>query len=428
MLNKMDRYNISKIVELGLCNGCGTCYSICPTNAISIEENKKCGIFSAKINEKCIKCGKCIKVCPSIEITINDKTCEGIIGNYMKLLYGYSLNKALRFKAASGGIISELLRYLYVNNIVNGFILVKPSEKSPFIYEPFISTNIEDIFKYAGVRYFSIPINAILKELKSLQGKFAIIGTPCQLYGITKYANLDKTINDRIYIKIGFFCGGTPNLNAYKYFTLMNKVRIKGLKSIYRGLGWPGHNVFEYNDGGIVLLERRPKKYFARINCLLSFFPIFAQKRCFICIDRFASYADVSVGDAWLSKFSGDKLGTSLIIIRSPAAKVIFEEMFRKSCIWTCKISKEEILKSQEIFTYYFNNIFTSYYLIVKNKNLIKLKYIYIRKKLSYCWFLFLIIMLLGLKLSHYRILWFFLNVYGIIFDKLYNIIKYRFS
>lgn len=41
------------------CTGCGGCVEECPTNAISIEDEK------AHINmEKCIRCGKCHDVCP----------------------------------------------------------------------------------------------------------------------------------------------------------------------------------------------------------------------------------------------------------------------------------------------------------------------------------------------------------------------------
>ena len=170
--------NITKIVESELCNGCGTCYSICPRNAISIKENKKLGILFAEVDEEnCVYCGKCTRVCPSTEIVINNNLSKNkLIGNYNQLLYGYSLDDNLRYRASSGGIISTLLKYLIEKNIIDGFVLVKPSEETPFLYEPYISTDIEDIYKYAGTRYFPIPVNKILKEINSREGKFAVIG------------------------------------------------------------------------------------------------------------------------------------------------------------------------------------------------------------------------------------------------------------
>ena len=42
-----------------LCDICGTCVSVCPVDAIFINE------FSVNIDsQKCINCGKCVIVCP----------------------------------------------------------------------------------------------------------------------------------------------------------------------------------------------------------------------------------------------------------------------------------------------------------------------------------------------------------------------------
>ncbi len=42
-----------------LCDICGTCVSVCPVDAIIVEENRV--VIN---NEKCIRCGKCVIVCP----------------------------------------------------------------------------------------------------------------------------------------------------------------------------------------------------------------------------------------------------------------------------------------------------------------------------------------------------------------------------
>ncbi len=51
-------------VNRDLCDVCGTCVSVCPTDAIIVKE------FMIEIdNEKCIKCNNCVKICPVAAIT-----------------------------------------------------------------------------------------------------------------------------------------------------------------------------------------------------------------------------------------------------------------------------------------------------------------------------------------------------------------------
>lgn len=55
-------------VSMNLCDICGTCVSICPVDAIRVEEFK---VYI--VEDICIKCGKCIQVCPARAITGEEK-------------------------------------------------------------------------------------------------------------------------------------------------------------------------------------------------------------------------------------------------------------------------------------------------------------------------------------------------------------------
>lgn len=418
--------NVNKVVELGLCNGCGTCFSICPYNAISFSLDAKKGILFAKVNrQKCTDCGLCLAICPSLEITVNNANITGkLLGNYVALYYGYSCDEALRYKAASGGVTSTILKYLVENNIVDGVVLVRPLSKSPFLHEAFITNNIHDIYRYAGVRYFPVPVNKILKEIKGEKGKFAIVGTPCQMYGIHKLSKLNKELQEKVYLKIGFFCGGTPNLNSYVYYMYVHKLKPEKLISIYRGISWPGHDVFEYQNGEKILVMRRPRGLIDQAHYALSFFPIFAQKRCLVCVDRFASYADISVGDAWLDRFRRDSKGTSLIVVRNNKADELLKDIREKGYLCYDKILETEILESQKIFSYFYKNFYTTTLLfsdIFSSKTLqIKVpSYIILPRRLSYRWLILVLLLKLGMRLSRNKFLWKQLYIYGLLFNLL---------
>lgn len=283
--------------------------------------------------------------------------------------------------------------------------------------------DIEDIYKYAGTRYFPIPVNKILKEINSREGKFAVIGTPCQIYGISKYEMIDTKIKDKIYIKIGFFCGGAPNLNAYKYYMFANNIKNKDMSSIYRGIGWPGNNVFEYNGSKKILKSRRPKSFSGKVYHTLSFFPIFAQKRCLLCIDRFSSFADISVGDAWLDIFKDDEKGTSLIITRNDKIDEILLKMKGDKYIYFDDISEAQVIGSQGIFSDFYNNIYSTYRILLKKQLDVNLPAR--ENHINYAWLIKLHLITFGMKLSEHRSLWRFLFIYGIFFRYAYRYVNY---
>lgn len=64
-----------------LCNGCGACVPICPTNAISMQDGK------AKIDPfQCTGCGACIPVCPQEAIDFKNATTKQITASLRGVL------------------------------------------------------------------------------------------------------------------------------------------------------------------------------------------------------------------------------------------------------------------------------------------------------------------------------------------------------
>jgi ferredoxin len=47
-------------VDVGLCDGCGTCVELCPTAAIELRDGK-----AAVDEENCADCGACEGDCPT---------------------------------------------------------------------------------------------------------------------------------------------------------------------------------------------------------------------------------------------------------------------------------------------------------------------------------------------------------------------------
>ncbi len=53
------------IVDKDLCTGCETCMDVCPSEAISMNDEK------AKVDkDKCVDCGTCVDICPAAAIHV----------------------------------------------------------------------------------------------------------------------------------------------------------------------------------------------------------------------------------------------------------------------------------------------------------------------------------------------------------------------
>ncbi len=56
---------MATIVDVGKCNGCESCVDECPSEAITMADEK------AKINvETCVDCGACVDACSSEAISM----------------------------------------------------------------------------------------------------------------------------------------------------------------------------------------------------------------------------------------------------------------------------------------------------------------------------------------------------------------------
>jgi ferredoxin len=73
---------VSPVTNENICTLCGTCAGVCPTAAISIDENVATEI------ELCIRCCACIKNCPAGARVMNDSTMIKLANN-LSLYFSY---------------------------------------------------------------------------------------------------------------------------------------------------------------------------------------------------------------------------------------------------------------------------------------------------------------------------------------------------
>ncbi len=55
------------VIDKEMCNGCETCVDICPTEAITIENE-----IAVVDEDECTDCGTCVEECPNEAISLSE--------------------------------------------------------------------------------------------------------------------------------------------------------------------------------------------------------------------------------------------------------------------------------------------------------------------------------------------------------------------
>lgn len=343
--------DIEEVVKNNLCMGCGTCVALCPTKAIEMTMDLKKGIYAPRISrDKCNDCGICYRACPGHEVDFKQLNLEIfgtepediLIGNFSSCYVGHATDHEIRNNSSSGGLVTTSLIFALEEGVIDGALVTRMGENKPLEPEPFIARSKKEIIEAMGSKYCPVPANIALKEILGADGKFAVVGIPCQMHGIRKAEMIDRKLKEKIVLHFGLFCSGTPTFFATEFLFKKFKVKKDNIKRIsYRGPGWPGGVGIEFKDGKNLFV---PFEKYYHTGFGQYFYPV----RCKLCIDPTCEFADISFADAWIPEImSKDKIGTSIIIPRNERGEKLLQDMASKKVVAIDKVDKSKVLSSQ---------------------------------------------------------------------------------
>lgn len=334
-----------KIIRNNLCNRCGTCVGLSEGKIIF---DNKTGDYLPKIVER-IASGeieKILEACsgwafdfPKYRNLLYGKSFfHTYLGPYKGIFIGYSNDSFIRRNSASGGILSSVLIWLLENKRIDGAVVLKMSDKTPWLTEPVIATTKQDILDAAQSKYIISSTNEILPELRKFSGNLAYVGLPGQVQSVRKLQLSDNTAVKNIKYIFGPFYGNTLHFSSIT--SLLRSYGIKDytkIKKLYFRYGdWPGNMRIELNDNRIIEL----KKFYA--NYLI---PSHILKNSLLCTDFTNEFTDISGGDAWAPKYEERGKGFSLVIPRTDQGLEILTKMETEGFISLDKIDVDEAIK-----------------------------------------------------------------------------------
>lgn len=349
-----SEFSITTTVKKGLCTGCGTCIALCPNNALSLEFDKKKGVYIPHLDiSKCNGCCLCMKICPGKEVNFRElnqqvfgkEQYNKLTGYYLNCYSAYSNYYDIRYNSSSGGILTQILISAIEEGRIDGALVTRMKKENPLEPEPFIATTKNEIIEASKSKYCPVPANIALREIiNSEKGeRFAVVGLPCHIHGIRKAESVNKRLKEKIVLHLGIYCSINHNFLAQDYllnFFNINKEEI--VKFDYRGEGSLGYG------GMTIYLKDKNKKFYPYLlywsKILKSYF---IPWRCTLCSDQLCELADISIGDLWIPEFSNDEIGTSSVIARTKEANDLLNEMCSKNDIDLKPIEMEKIIESQ---------------------------------------------------------------------------------
>lgn len=284
----------SKYVDLGedRCTGCGTCANACPKNCITMEANEH-GFLMPQINtEQCISCGICKYKCPQL------KSLDiGLYGAEEPETYAaQSLDIDIRYNSTSGGIFSELARWIiYQGGYVVGVIYGEGNE----IYH-YVTNKETDIQNMRQSKYAQSDKRLVYPQVRELLLKHKtvlFVGAPCEVAGLLAY--LGKRYDTLLILD--FICLGANSPLVYKkylgYLTKKYNSDIERVWFKYKKFGWEQFATRVEFSNNRVYIGDRYRDLYMRGYIQKS---LYLRTCCYDCkYKSFPRLSDITVGDFW---------------------------------------------------------------------------------------------------------------------------------
>ncbi len=302
MTTRTSPETVPEIVSNGLCSGCGLCASIAGEGSISMGINLNgnmrpllTGELDADTN------AKILSVCPGVSVT-GPGNAPGVPvhptwGPVTELHRTWAVDESVRFRAAAGGTLTALGRYLLDTGEVEAVVHVRTSTEVPWLTEAAVSRTADEMLAGAQSRYGPAAPLVHVAQLLDSGTRFAVVAKPCDISAIRALGRTDPRVEAQIPYLLTIFCGGIHHAHLPKAMIRHRGVRESEVEVFqYRGEGWPGPTRVRTKDGvdhdmtyRQTWLEPAPWRYEL-------------QFRCKICPDAIGEVADVSAPDGWVLK------------------------------------------------------------------------------------------------------------------------------
>jgi coenzyme F420 hydrogenase subunit beta len=343
----MPKSDITFVTDNNLCFSCGAC-NICPVNAISFVHTNS-GRLHPYINyDICLpNCSLCYKVCPGLDAEdklLRDLEFDPFEGRYINAYLGRTTNENIYKNAQSGGMVTEVLSFLFDNQLINYAFVTQMDFSTQPKPTVFCAKSIDELYSSQKSLYVPIDLLSGLKKLKQIEGNIAIVGLPCHIQGILLLSQkLSAKSYSKIKYRLGLICDGMLSNIAIDYF-LQHRKTNEDCRVFFKNKESPNYvqaNVtIESKTGGKVVVDRMERFILKEL---------ITPPRCNLCFDKMNIFADIVFGDPWGIEGYDKIHGDSIVITRNEGGQQIMDAVIQRGRASLRKIDYQKILIGQDI-------------------------------------------------------------------------------
>lgn len=335
--------NLAGVRESKMCIGCGACVHADPSLELVLDP--KTQMWEPDHDGNSLAAS----VCPAIQVDFDVLQSmlfpggeAGPYGVVDSVMLAQSVNLERNRAASSGGIIKELLVALLNDPEVDGAIALK--EVGGLDYQPTLIRDESEIDDLPGSIYHNLPKDGVLRLLKENEGRFVVVGIPCEFEGMYQYIfKVEPELRRKIHTTIGLLCGWQYTYHSLRAMAQYKRIEFDEIQAVsYRGGGPVGKLRMQTPQGEKTASRRVDFSY------QVAFDRSFNTPRCHLCINHSNFLADIVVGDAWLPSTVSTKTGISLVINRNREATTLVRDLVNSGRAVTTDVSTEEIKESQK--------------------------------------------------------------------------------
>jgi len=274
------------------------------------------------------------------------------IGYYLSTYVGYVIEEDYRENASSGGMGTWIFKELFDNDLIDGVIHVKknPDENSPVLFQYDISRSITEIKAGAKTRYYPVEMSQVLRIVKEVPGRYAVIGIPSFIMAIRLLSDKDEVIKDRIKFTIGLICGHQKSSKFAEAMAWQMGIKPLDLHDIDFRKKLPQNNAGDYGIEITGVIDHKEVTVSKSAKSLIGqdwgqgYFKSLASDYT---DDVMNETADITLGDAWLPEYIEDSKGNNIVIVRNPIIEALIKEGVKSKRINLDIVNVETIFRSQ---------------------------------------------------------------------------------